>query len=125
MKSNFKTKLFLFTLIIFLSVFFSSCSSVGLLDERNSWMVTNINSIGAFLKVYIALQISILLMSLATSLFLGRLGYFVVVFFHFIWIVTYRDYGFFMVLLLFSIFSLISWVFSILVRAVSLFFGNR
>ncbi|PKP40495.1 MAG: hypothetical protein CVT95_13580 [Bacteroidetes bacterium HGW-Bacteroidetes-12] len=108
MKNSYKTFFLSFTIIFFLSVLLTSCSTIGLLGEKNSWLVHNITSVGDFLKVYIVLQISILLVSVILSFFLDRLGFIIALILHFIWIVTYRDYGFFKVLLHFGLFTIIS-----------------
>lgn len=112
MKNIYKTFFFSFIITIFLSALLTSCSTIGLLGEKNSWLVQNINSVGDFFKVYVILQISILLISLALSILLSKLGYIIALILHFIWIVTYRDYGFFKVLLLFGLFTIISMILS-------------
>ena len=103
------TKSLAFLLITLL--FLSSCSDVGLLSEKNSWIVRNIDSFGDFFKVYFVLQISIILTSLILGTFLGNIGYIISLAIHFIWIISARDYGFFIVLLLFGLFSIISFLF--------------
>lgn len=92
----------------------TSCSKVGLLSEDNSWLIQNINSIGDFFKVYLIVQLSIVIIGVLLSFLLGRLGYVISLVIHFIWIIAERDYGFFKVLMLFGLFSLISFVFSLL-----------
>ncbi|MDO4764043.1 MAG: hypothetical protein Q4A00_06630 [Flavobacteriaceae bacterium] len=95
---------FCFSLLLLVS----SCSSIGLLDERNSWILEDIDSIGDFIQVYIVLQVSIFLISFLLSFILGDLANVISVLIHFIWIVSYRDYGFFIVLLLFGLFAVVS-----------------
>lgn len=95
-------------LILVINLLMHSCSSIGLLDEKNSWLLEEINSIGDFIKVYIVLQISIFLVSLILSLILRDLGVFISIIIHLVWIINYRDYGFFIVLLLFGLFAIIS-----------------
>lgn len=94
-------------IIILVSFLLTSCSNIGLLDDG---IPHTINSIGQFLKLYLVLQISILIVGLLWGLFLGKLGYIISLLLHFIWIVSQRDYGFFKVLLLFGLFSIISFV---------------
>lgn len=99
---------------MFLLFLLTSCSEVGLLSEENSWIVGTINGVGDFLKVYIVLQISIIVLGLILGIFLGGLGKIISLVAHFIWIVSVRDYGFLNVLLLFSIFSIISFLFNLI-----------
>ncbi len=106
MKSILKNRILI---VILVSLLLTSCSSVGLLDDNIPY---TINSVGQFLKLYLVLQISILIVGLLLSLFLGKLGYIISLLLHFIWIVSQRDYGFFKVFLLFGLFSIISFVIS-------------
>ena len=92
------------------SLFLSGCSSVGLMSEKNSWLPDEIESFGDFFGVYFVMQISMIIVSLLLSFIIGKGGYTVSLVLHFIWIVSYRDYGFFNVLLLFGLFSVISFV---------------
>lgn len=69
-----------------------------------------IDDLGDFFKVYIRLQISIVILTFLCSILLGNFGYIVSVVAHFIWVISERDYGFFNVLLLFSIASIISFL---------------
>jgi hypothetical protein len=98
------------TFLIFLTllVLLSSCSEVGLLSEKNSWILDEINSVSDFFKVYFILQLSLLIYGTLLSLLLGDLGYLIILILHFIWIVYARDYGFFTVLLLFGLLTIIS-----------------
>ena len=100
--------------VIFLLLLLASCSEVGLLSEDNSWLVGHISGVGDFFKVYIVLQISILIVGLLIGLFLHKLGHIISLILHFIWIISARDYGFLNVLLLFSIFSIISFLFNLI-----------
>ena len=88
-------------------ILLSSCSEIGLLSEKNSYVVEDITDFSTFISVYIVLQISILLISLLLSLVFGKAGGDLSLLLHFIWVVNYRDYGFFIVLLLFGAFTII------------------
>lgn len=94
----------------------NSCSKIGLLDDKT--MLTQINDFGDFFKVYIILQISVLFVGLILSIFLSRLGYIIALVLHFIWVVNYRDYGFIKVLLLFSLFTIISYFFNLIIALI-------
>ena len=102
-------------LMAIISVALSSCSNVGLLSERNRWIVDDISGIGDFFKVYFVLQLSIILIGLLLGTVLGKLGYIISLGVHFIWIVAYRDYGFLNVLLLFTFFSIVSFLFNLII----------
>lgn len=90
----------------------TSCSRIGLLSDDNSWLPFEINTVGEFFMVYIVLQISIFLISLLLGLLFGKVGYAISLLLHLIWIVVFRDYGFFKVLLLFVLFSILLNVFN-------------
>jgi hypothetical protein len=100
--------------LVVATMLLSSCNSIGLLSEKNSWLLDDIDSFGDFIKVYFVLQLSIILIGVFLGFFLGKGGYIVALILHFIWIVSYRDYGFFIVLLLFGLFSIISFLISTL-----------
>ena len=117
--SNFN--LYFFSLLALL--FLSSCSSVGLIDE--SELPLKITSTGGFLKVYLLLQLSILFVSVILSFFLSRLGYIIALLLHFILIVKYRDYGFWIVLLLFSLFTIISILVNFLISFLKVMIRSR
>ncbi|GGZ92181.1 hypothetical protein [Algibacter mikhailovii] len=116
MSKTIKKILINYKIVFFLApiLFLTSCSEIGLLSEKNSWIVNNIDSVGVFLKVYFVLQISIIIVSLILGIFLGRLGYLISLVIHFIWIVSARDYGFFKVLLLFGLFTIVSFLINLL-----------
>lgn len=99
--------------VIFFSLVLTSCDSIGLLSEKNSWIVNDINGFGDFIKVYVALQISIIIVAIIIGLFLGKAGYYISLIIHFIWIISSRDYGFFNVLLLFGLFTILSFLYNI------------
>jgi hypothetical protein len=107
--------------VLFAILFLTSCNSVGLMSEKNSWLPHEIEGIGDFFSAYITIQLSILIVSILLSFILGQGAYIVVLILHFIWIVTYRDYGFFIVLLLFGLFSVISFV----INSLNLFSRNN
>ena len=107
--TNFKLLLFLVPILLL-----TSCSEIGLLSENNSWIVNNINSVGDFFKVYFVLQVSIIIVGVILGIFLGDLGNMISLVFHFIWIVSARDYGFFIVLLLFGFFTLVTFLIKLL-----------
>lgn len=98
--------------IAILMLLLSSCSEVGLMSEKNSWILDEINSVSDFFKVYFMLQLSMILYGLMLSLLIGELGNFIILIAHFIWIIYARDYGFFTVLLLFGLLS----IFTILLK---------
>lgn len=83
---------------IFLLMAFSSCSSIGLLSENSKLFPEEINDFSDFLSVWFYLQISILLVGLLLGFFLGQAGSNISTLLHLIWIITYRDYGFWTVL---------------------------
>lgn len=103
--------------LVITTILFTSCNSIGLLSEKNSWLPDDIEGVGDFFKVYFVLQLSILLIGILLGFFLGRAGYVVSLILHFIWIVSYREYGFFVVLLLFGLFSIVS----VLISTLSIF----
>lgn len=106
------------TMPALLTLFFlltTSCSTnIGLMSEKNSWLVHEMDGLGDFLQVYFVLQLSILLIALILGIFLGKAGQIISLVMHFIWIISYRDYGFITVLLLFSLFSLVSFLYNLL-----------
>ncbi len=79
----------------------TSCAKVGLMSNKSSTIPIDINSVAEFFKVFLRLQISMILIAVILGLGLDKLGAVVSTLLHLIWIVTYRDYGFFIVLLLF------------------------
>jgi hypothetical protein len=107
-----KVNLLKLSSVLFVVLLFTSCSSVGLLSDENSWLPHKIDDFSDFYKAYLILQISILINSLLWGIFFGRGGYPISVITHFIWIVSYRDYGFLIVLLLFGLFSIIRLIIS-------------
>jgi len=113
-----KANLIKLSSVFFVLLTLSSCSSVGLLSEKNSWLPHDIESVGDFFGVYFVLQISIIIVSLILVFFFGKGGYIISLIAHFIWIVSYRDYGFWLVLLLFGLFSIVSFI-------INIFFGTK
>jgi len=99
--------------IAILTLLLSSCSEVGLLSEKNSWILDEINSVSDFFKVYLVIQLSMLILGLLLSTILDDLGKLISLVAHFIWIVYARDYGFFTVMLLFGLLSIISILFQV------------
>ncbi len=65
-------------------------------------------NLSSFFGVLITLQLSILLTGIFLGLFVGKGGYSISQLIHFIWIVAYRDYGFWNVLLLFIVFTIVN-----------------
>ena len=88
-----------------LSFLLQSCSSIGLMDKGTPMQI---NDFGDFFSVYIMLQISILLISALLSLIIGGASYSISILLHFIWVISYRDYGFFIVLMLFGLATIVS-----------------
>jgi len=82
--------------LLFICILFSlqSCSSIGLLSDDSSLFPSEINDFSDFIGVWFYLQISILLVGLLLGLFLGETGSNISTILHFIWIISYRDYGF-------------------------------
>jgi hypothetical protein len=82
--------------LLFICILFSlqSCSSIGLLSDDSSLFPREINDFSDFIGVWFYLQISILLVGLLLGLFLGETGSNISTILHFIWIISYRDYGF-------------------------------
>ena len=103
-----KEKLMSFCYVLVTLLFLTGCKSVGLMSDDNSWLPEEVESFGDFFSVYFVIQISVIIISLLLSFILGKGGYIVALILHFIWIISYRDYGFFKVLLLFGLFSIIS-----------------
>ena len=120
MKNIFKTIFFSFSITLFLGALLTSCGNIEQMTDVISLLVQNITSVGDFFKVYIVIQLSIFIDTLIFGLLISLLfhsnsSYIVYIFMiiiHFIWIVTNRDYGFFIVLLLFSLFTIILWIYS-------------
>src|SRR5690554_2143458 len=107
-------------LILFLfSILLTSCSGdlyeLGLLSDRNTWLAKNINSFSDFFKTFLVLQLSIFITSMILSIFLKKIGYYVSMLIHFIWIVWFRDYGFMNVFILFSLPIIFNLIFSFLI----------
>lgn len=98
-----------------LAVVITGCSNVGLLSDRNRRVLDEISDVGDFFKVYFILQLSIIFVGLLLMFIFGRAGYYISLIAHFIWIISFRDYGFFIVLLLFSFFSIVSFLFNLLI----------
>ena len=98
------SKLQVVILLIPLFFFLAGCSEIGFVNQKS--MVSEINGVGDFFRVYLTLQFSIFIISLLLSIFISRLGYVVTLILHFVWVVSYRDYGFLMVFLLFSLFTI-------------------
>src|SRR5690554_1722226 len=91
---------------IIISLFLISCNDpneLGLLSDRNTWLAKNINSFSDFFKTFLVLQLSIFITSMIISIFLKKIGYYVSMLIHFIWIVWFRDYGFMNVCILFTL----------------------
>ena len=63
-----------------LSFLLQSCSSIGLMDKGTPMQI---NDFGDFFSMYIVLQISILLIAIILSLFLGDIGYIISLLLHF------------------------------------------
>lgn len=120
MTTMLKGKSFLLSIMLMLltSFLLTGCSKIGLLNDHNSWLPDDITSFSAFLKVYVTLQISIFILSFIAALFLGNIGYLLVLILHFLWMINYRDYGFLKVLLLFSFFTIITIVFRALMKVI-------
>ena len=113
-----KANLVKLSIVFFVLLTLSSCSSVGLLSEKNSWLPHDITSFGDFFGIYFTLQISIIIVSLILGFFFGKGGNTIALIAHFIWIVSYRDYGFWLVLLLFGLFSIVTFI-------INIFFGAK
>ncbi len=105
-------KVFRLLIIVFLPLLFISCDSIGFLSEKNRFLPHQIETFGDFVVVYFILQLSILFVTLVLGIFLGKGGSLISLVIHFIWIVSFRDYGFFKVLLLFGIFTFVKFVIS-------------
>ena len=105
MKINILKKNYGVLLLFCLSFLLQSCSSIGLMDKGAP---RQINDFGDFFSVYIILQVSILLIAIILSLFLGDIGYIISLLLHFLWVISYRDYGFFSVLILFGLTTIVS-----------------
>lgn len=95
----------------------SSCSSIGLLSENSSLFPQEINDFSDFIGVWFYLQISIILVGLLVGIFLGETASNISTLLHFIWIVSYRDYGFW------TVFGLMIFLQVILMLAVPFLIG--
>ena len=105
MKINILKKNYSVLLLFCLSFLLQSCSSIGFMGKGTP---KQINDFGDFFSMYIILQISILFIAIILSLFLGDIGYIISLLLHFIWVISYRDYGFFTVLMLFGLATIVS-----------------
>lgn len=110
MKKQYLTKI---VSILFILILLTSCSSLGLMSDKSSWLPHEIYSFGDFLEVYLILQVSMIIVSFFISIFFGG-GRIVSVIAHFIWIIIYRDYSFWILLLLFGIPPIIRFIFFII-----------
>jgi len=99
----FKTLIYILLLLLL-----SSCDEVGLLSDKNKYLVDVITNPSSFFGVLITLQLSILLTGVLLGLFIGKGGYSISQLIHFVWIIAYRDYGFWNVLLLFIVFTVVN-----------------
>ncbi len=97
-----KNQIYITTIALILLTL-TSCNSIGFLSEKNSWLPREIESLGDFLGVYFVLQISIFLVSLLLAMAFGDGSNLISLLLHFIWIISYRDYGFFTILFLFAL----------------------
>ena len=79
----------------------SSCSRFGFLGNKSKYTPIEIESFGDFFSLYLILQLSILFIGVLIAIPLGKDASNISTLLHFIWIVSYRDYGFFIVLGLF------------------------
>lgn len=107
MKNKFKNDLFLGFILTFCTTILSSCSEVGLMSNKNKYLPHDIDGFGEFFQVFLVLQLSMLLVALLLSIFFGEGGGFISGILHFIWIVSFRDYGFFIVLTLFALLQIV------------------
>jgi hypothetical protein len=107
MKKKAKNHLFLGFILTFCTTILTSCSEVGLMSNKNKYLPHDIDGFGEFFQVFIVLQLSMLLVGLLLSIFFGNGGGYFSGVLHFIWIVSYRDYGFFTVLALFAFLQLV------------------
>ena len=105
MKINILKKNYSILLLFCLSFLLQSCSSIGFMGKGTA---KQINDFGDFFSMYIILQISILFIAIILSLFLGDIGYIISLSLHFIWVISYRDYGFFTVLMLFGLATIVN-----------------
>lgn len=86
-------------MILFLSsLFLVSCSSF--LEQMDKNTESGIENFPQFLAVYISVQLSVVLFVFILGFFIKESAPIVSVLLHWGWLVWFRDYGFFMVLLL-------------------------
>ena len=107
---KFRNVLLLITSMLLLT----SCSSIMIVGDDT---LQSIESIGDFFKVYFILQLSIYICSLIFT-FIPLGGRTTSIIIHFIWVVSERDYGFFKVMLLFSLFTIGSFVINLIVNLI-------
>jgi hypothetical protein len=122
MKEKSKSHLLLSSILVFCTTFLTSCSEVGLMSNKNRYLPHDIDGLGEFFQVFIVLQISMLFVALLLSFFIGGAGGYISGILHFIWIVSYRDYGFLTVLFLFGLLQL---VLMFLLPLISGLFGRK
>jgi phosphotransferase system glucose/maltose/N-acetylglucosamine-specific IIC component len=122
MKEKSKSHLLLSSTLVFCTTFLTSCSEVGLMSNKNRYLPHDIDGLGEFFQVFIVLQISMLFVALLLSFFIGGAGGYISGILHFIWIVSYRDYGFLTVLFLFGLLQL---VLMFLLPLISGLFGRK
>ena len=103
---------------LFLAVLLTSCSKIGFLNDNNSWLPYDLSSFGDFLKAYLVVQISIFVISFLVSFLLGNWAYVLVLFLHWVWLVNYRDYGFWKILLLFFFFTFFTAILRMLLKVI-------
>ena len=121
-KTIFRIQMFILPLCLTL---LSSCSNIGLLSNKSKYLPTEIESFGDFFQVFLILQLSILLIGLLVGIFLGNGASNIVTLLHLIWIVSYRDYGFLIVLGLFVFLQIIFMTVSAFIFPMILVFFRR
>ena len=73
-----------FLCFLSITILLTSCKSVGLLSDKNSWLPDEIESLGDFFGIYFVLQISIFLIGILLVFILDKGAYIVSLVLHFI-----------------------------------------
>ncbi len=93
--------------LLSISLLLTSCSGVGLITD--DIMPQKIHHVTGFFVIYIILQISVLASAFLLAIMFDEVGLDISKILHFIWIVWYRDYGFWNVLFLYALIFLVSY----------------
>lgn len=117
-------KIYLIAITLLLTVILISCNSIGFM--RDNVLPLHIDSFYDFIKVYVILQVSIFFISFVFRIFMGKnLSRIITYFLHWLWLVDYRDYGFWTVLCLFFALSIFTFILEIIYFFSHIIFKRR